>query len=141
MQGFPTINAFVNGRMVDYNGDRSAGSLKDWAISLIPNRVTHLPSPEKLQGFLQRCGGSSGGDAKGKTAKDGTAWGGCVVLFSDKKQTSPLYKSLAAQHAGKLAFGEVRAAARCLRAWPCQVATHALPTHTGPAICMSYHCT
>lgn len=39
MQGFPTIKAFVNGRMIDYNGDRSAGHLKDWAISLIPQKV------------------------------------------------------------------------------------------------------
>ena len=113
VQGFPTIKAFVNGRMVDYNGDRSAGGLKDWAISLIPSKVTQLPSPEKLPGFLQRCGGAGGGggEAKGKKARDGASWGGCVILFSDKKQTSPLYKSLAAQHAGKLAFGEVRGAA------------------------------
>ena len=39
VQGFPTIKAFVNGRMIDYNGDRSAGHLKDWAISLIPQKV------------------------------------------------------------------------------------------------------
>ncbi len=42
VQGFPTIKAFVNGRMIDYNGDRSAGHLKDWAISLIPQKVCHL---------------------------------------------------------------------------------------------------
>ena len=39
VQGFPTIKAFVNGRMLDYSGDRSAGHLKDWAISLIPQKV------------------------------------------------------------------------------------------------------
>ncbi|CAL5222385.1 g4741 [Coccomyxa viridis] len=106
VQGFPTIKAFVNGRMIDYNGDRSAGHLKDWAISLIPQKVTVLSSGEKLEAFLERCGG---GDGKAKkSAKSGAAWGGCVLLFSDKKQTSPLYKSLAAQYAGKLAFGEVR---------------------------------
>ena len=45
VQGFPTIKAFVNGRMIDYNGDRSAGHLKDWAISLIPQKVRHkLPA-------------------------------------------------------------------------------------------------
>ena len=64
-----------------------------------------LSSNEKLDTFLQRCGG---GDGKAKAgAKSGASWGGCVLLFSDKKQTSPLYKSLAAQYAGKLAFGEV----------------------------------
>ncbi len=39
VQGFPTIKAYVNGRMIDYSGDRSAGHLKDWAISLIPQKV------------------------------------------------------------------------------------------------------
>ena len=39
VQGFPTIKAFINGRIIDYNGDRSAGHLKDWAISLIPQKV------------------------------------------------------------------------------------------------------
>ena len=43
IQGFPTIKAYVNGRMIDYNGDRSAGNLKDWAISLIPQKVS-LPA-------------------------------------------------------------------------------------------------
>ena len=47
IQGFPTIKAYVNGRMIDYNGDRSAGHLKDWAISLIPQKVS-LPAFVKL---------------------------------------------------------------------------------------------
>ncbi|CAL8467437.1 g6975 [Coccomyxa elongata] len=108
IQGFPTIKAYVNGRMVEYNGDRSAQHLKDWAISLIPNKVTVLGSPDKLEAFLARCGGGGSGGKGKKPGKDGAAWGGCVLLFSDKKQTSPLFKSLASQYAGKLAFGEVR---------------------------------
>ena len=65
-----------------------------------------LSSADKVDAFLGQCGG---GDGKAKkNVGSGAAWGGCVLLFSDKKQTSPLYKSLAAQHAGKLAFGEVR---------------------------------
>jgi hypothetical protein len=44
VQGFPTVKAFVNGRMIDYNGDRSAGHLKDWAISLIPQKVRARPT-------------------------------------------------------------------------------------------------
>ncbi len=68
-------------------------------------QVTVLSSGDKLEAFLQRCGGGDGKAKKG--AKSGAAWGGCVLLFSDKKQTSPLYKSLAAQYAGKLAFAEV----------------------------------
>lgn len=71
-------------------------------------QVTVLSSGIKLDDFLQRCAGGDGKAKKG--AKSGASWGGCVVLFSDKKQTSPLYKSLAAQYAGKLAFAEVCAA-------------------------------
>ena len=67
--------------------------------------MTVLTSGDKLGAFLERCGGGDGKAKKG--AKSGVAWGGCVLLFSDKKQTSPLYRSLAAQYAGKLAFGEV----------------------------------
>ena len=80
-----------------------------WALYLwVPSdaQVTVLSSGDKLEAFLQRCGGADG-KAK-KVAKSGAAWAGCVLLFSDKEQTSPLYKSLAAQYAGKLAFGEVR---------------------------------
>ncbi len=77
-------------------------------------QVTVLSSGNKLDDFLQRCGGGVGKVKKG--AKSGASWGGCVVLFSDKKQTSPLYKSLAAQYAGKLAFAEV-----------CTALSHPLP--------------
>lgn len=67
-----------------------------------------LGSPDKLEAFLGRCGGSGqGGKGKKPSGRDGASWGGCVLLFSDKKQTSPLFKSLSSQFAGKLAFGEV----------------------------------
>lgn len=68
VEGFPTIKAYVNGRMVDYKGERSARALNDWAISLIPNRVAQLaPSGgDKLEAFLQRCGGGGGAAAPGE---------------------------------------------------------------------------
>lgn len=66
-----------------------------------------LGSPDKLEAFLGRCGGGKEAGKGKKAGKDGALWGGCVLLFSDKKQTSPLYKSLSSQYAGKLAFGEV----------------------------------
>lgn len=71
-------------------------------------QVTVLGSPDKLEAFLARCGGGGSSRKGKKPGKDGASWGGCVLLFSDKKQTSPLFKSLASQYAGKLAFGEVR---------------------------------
>ena len=37
------------------------------------------------------------------------AWKAAVLLLTSKSETVPLYKSLASQYAGKLAFGESRA--------------------------------
>lgn len=39
VQGFPTIKAWVGGKLVEYQGDRSAGNLKNWALSLLPNKA------------------------------------------------------------------------------------------------------
>lgn len=58
-----------------------------------------MSKPAQLDALLARCGGSAG--AKG-AAKVAAAWGACVLLFTDKAATPPLYKSLAAQYAGKL---------------------------------------
>ena len=77
-----------------------------------------LGSPDKLEAFLARCGGGGSSGKGKKPGKDGASWGGCVLLFSDKKQTSPLYKSLAAQYAGKLAFGEVCPSSHLLLPFP-----------------------
>ena len=41
--------------------------------------------------------------------KKSAAWGAAVLLLTSKAETVPLYKSLASQFAGKLAFGESRA--------------------------------
>ena len=41
--------------------------------------------------------------------KKRAAWGAAVLLLTSKAETVPLYKSLASQFAGKLAFGESRA--------------------------------
>lgn len=65
-------------------------------------QVTALSKPAQLDALLARCGGSAG--AKG-TTKGAAAWGACVLLFTDKAATPVLYKSLAAQYAGKLVRG------------------------------------
>ncbi len=41
-------------------------------------------------------------------SKAAAAWGVCILLLTAKANTSPMYKSLAAQFEGKLAFGEAR---------------------------------
>ena len=102
MKGYPTIKSWVNGKTHDYNGERSASALKNWALSLIPNKVVTVSKPAQLSDFLQRCSDSS------KTGKDAAAWGLCVLLLTAKTETAALYKSLSGQYAGKVAFGEAR---------------------------------
>lgn len=55
----------MNGRMVDYNGDRSAQHLKDWAISLIPNKVNTLRhfSQQAQLSLLSAKDGATGSEA------------------------------------------------------------------------------
>ena len=42
MQGYPSIKTFASGRWQDYNGDRSAGAIKDAALRLLPDKVRPL---------------------------------------------------------------------------------------------------
>ena len=51
--------------------------------------------------LLRRCSG--GGKDRGRAA-----WSLCLLLFSAKTATSPMYSALANQFDGKVAFGEVR---------------------------------
>ncbi len=60
-------------------------------------QVAALTKPAHVDALLQRCGGGEG--ARGK---ERAAWGACILLFTDKPATPPLFKSLAAQYAGKL---------------------------------------
>lgn len=104
VQGYPTIKSVVGGKVQDYKGDRSASALKQWGLSLIPNKVATVNKAAQLQELLQQCSSNS--------SKDAAAWSVCVLLFTAKSATAPLYKSLAAQYAGKIAFGEVRGSNR-----------------------------
>jgi len=95
----------VNGKLHDYQGDRSASALKNWGLSLIPNKVITVNKPAQLSDFLQRCSSSS---SSSKAGKDSASWSLCVLLLTAKTDTAALYKSLSGQYAGKIAFGEAR---------------------------------
>lgn len=73
---------------------------------MIPNKVVTVNKPAQLTELLQRCSSNSGQDA--------ATWSVCVLLFTAKTETAPLYKSLSAQYAGKVAFGEVRGSNQAL---------------------------
>lgn len=98
IQGYPTIKAYKNGRWVGYNGDRSASTLTNWGLGLLPNDlISTLKTDSDLEAYLKTTLSS-------KTAR----WGIGVVLFSAKDKTSALYKSLAMRYRGRISFAEVR---------------------------------
>lgn len=96
VKGFPTIKAFVNGKPQDYNGDRSAKALTDWALKLVPSgAVQHVDSMSKLEALFGVCKGGGKGGKKASSAL-------CVVLVTDKAETSTMYKALAHAYSGKV---------------------------------------
>ena len=49
VQGYPTIKAWVNGKAKGaYNGDRSAGAIKNWALGLLPNHVATVNKQQQV---------------------------------------------------------------------------------------------
>ncbi|KFM25328.1 Putative protein disulfide-isomerase [Auxenochlorella protothecoides] len=96
VQGYPTIKAFVEGRSVDYSGERSAAALKDFALGLLPSDVPSVSSPAQLEAFL----------------KPSPAWGVSVLLFTTKQQPGALARSLSLRFKGKVAIAEVPSTAK-----------------------------
>lgn len=95
IQGFPTIKVFKGlgtkaRRPDDYQGARTAGAIVSYAKSVMPSLVASVKR-SGLEAFFN--------DEKKLPH---------VLLFTDKKQTSPLYKGLSATFSGKLALGEVK---------------------------------
>jgi protein disulfide-isomerase A6 len=103
--GYPTIKAFVGGRVVDYGGDRSAAALRDWAISLLPGDVTPVPRSAALPALLARAGGKPGKGAAAPPPGKQAAWGAAVLLVTDKASPPPLWRALAGVFEGRIAFG------------------------------------
>lgn len=101
VSSYPTIKAFVQGKVVDYRGDRTAAGVRDWAVRQLPNHVAALGSQPDADAWLRQC-------AKGKAG--GARWGVCAVLFTTKDATSPLFKSLALRYKEKIGMAEVRPA-------------------------------
>lgn len=105
-QGYPTIKAFIPGppgsgkaaRVVDYNGPRSAAAIRDWAVGLLPGKVAGpLSDAKAVDAWVKAAGGRGDGAA---------AWGGAAaLLLSDKAAPPPMWRALAGQFGGRVAFG------------------------------------
>ncbi|KAI0565877.1 protein disulfide-isomerase PDIA-2 Endoplasmic reticulum lumen [Gracilaria domingensis] len=95
IQGFPTIKVFKGEgkkarRPSDYNQARSSSAFVDHIKYIMPSFVARV-KPSGVQAFFNDLP---------KLPH--------VLLFTDKKSTSPLYKGLSARFKGRLSFGEVR---------------------------------
>jgi protein disulfide-isomerase A6 len=101
IQGFPTIKVFPSQVQKapkgegfikvpeDYNGPRTASAMANFAISKMPNYVTKVTS-KNIDEFV------------------GSADIGKALLFTNKKETTSLYKALAIDYHNRLNLGEVR---------------------------------
>ena len=92
------------GRVVDHAGARSAVALRDWALSLLPNVVSTVEGKDGLARLLARAGGPLVKGAPPPRAKAAT-WHAAALLVTDKDAPPPMWKALAGQFAGRVAFG------------------------------------
>lgn len=101
--GYPTILAYIPQKesSVEFKGKRDKRAIETWALDLIPNKVTSIIKERNLNNFFHLC------DKEGNS-NNKVLWKLCIILFTDKIETSPLYKSLALGYDGKIAFGEIR---------------------------------
>jgi len=102
IEGFPTIKVFgstmkktPDGKGImkdpeDYNGPRTATDMAKFALSKLPNFVTKVTN-KNIDEFL------SGSPDLAK-----------VLLVTNKKETTPLYKALAVDFHFQLSLGEVK---------------------------------
>lgn len=95
VRGFPTIKTFSGEgsrarRPSDYSGDRSANAITSHARYIQPSFVAHV-MPKGADSFF--------GDLKRLPH---------VLLFTDKAQTSGMYKGMSARFRKTIAFGESR---------------------------------
>jgi protein disulfide-isomerase A6 len=114
VKGYPTIKALTPRAgadgWVEYQGQRGAKDIADFAVSLIPSSVHYLSRRADLDSFLVRCGGDGGGSgAKRGGGAERAAWGLCVVLLTDKAEAPSLLRALSSAYRGRAAFGVLRA--------------------------------
>ncbi|CAG8493129.1 104_t:CDS:2 [Scutellospora calospora] len=111
VKGFPTIKLFpsqgiedkdnigkVSKKPKDYNGARTAQAIVDYAISEIPSFVNSISSDiSKKKSLTLDEFFAKSNDTISK-----------VILFTNKDQTTPLYKALSCEFHNRLILGEVK---------------------------------
>ncbi|ELR20284.1 DnaJ domain containing protein [Acanthamoeba castellanii str. Neff] len=99
IQGFPTLLLFAPGNKRAqtpevYKGARNSDAIAQWALKVMPSFVTTLDS---YKTYADLCLGPDSST--------------CVLLFTDKKSTPPLYSALSRDYKDHLTFAIVRTAA------------------------------
>lgn len=95
IKGFPTLKIVKPGskpgkpRVTDYQGERTAKSIVDTVIEEIPDHVARLYG-EKIDKWIESTSGAK------------------ALLFTDKQAKSALYKTLAIDFLGSIAFAQIR---------------------------------
>jgi protein disulfide-isomerase A6 len=117
VRGYPTIMALGphSKSWQEYQGDRNAAAISNWATSLIGNEAATLKKDSDLTSLLAQCGGSSASSSKRKQANT-ASWGLCMVLVSSKSSVPSLWKALSVAYKGKVAFGFVAAESKAVLA-------------------------
>eukprot|EP00879_Flechtneria_rotunda_P019627 GHRR01020623.1.p1 GENE.GHRR01020623.1~~GHRR01020623.1.p1 ORF type:complete len:286 (+),score=88.15 GHRR01020623.1:1338-2195(+) len=109
IRGYPSIKALAPGssQWQDYQGDRSAAAISNWATSLIGNAAAIIRRDSDLKSLLERCGGGSSSSpaASKRSSKSGASWGLCLLLVSQRAAVPSLWKALSVAFRGKVAFG------------------------------------
>jgi len=96
VRAYPTIKLAFQDKYMEYKGDRSPKQIKKWAYENMPSdKIQNLVRGASVDDFLA-------GPCKSSRSK------ACVVLLTDKYETSAMYKSIAYQFRNSIAFGEVR---------------------------------
>jgi len=96
IQGFPTIKVFPSDKSrspIDYNGQRDAASMVEFAVAQIP------------ASYISQIDGQKTTVESFSTDKPALPK---VLLFSKKAVTPPLFKALSIEYEGRLVFGQVK---------------------------------
>jgi len=100
VNSYPTIKILHAGGAGDYHGPHLGGALRAAAVRYVVSRVASLAgsgasAAARADSFLRRCGWPAAGTAAvATTGPASRSTGGCVLLFTDKSESPPLFSAL-----------------------------------------------
>ncbi|CAM9355383.1 unnamed protein product [Ectocarpus sp. 8 AP-2014] len=94
---FPGLMLVVAGENTNFEGVADLKPLHEFVLEGLPSEhVANLRRRDQADSFLQ------------SECQEGSEWGSCGILFTNKFETSSALKALAFRYRGRVAFGEVR---------------------------------